>query len=403
MERVLRFRPYLNFNWIIHEGQKYFIIDCQLKTLKNPILIHSSLVDVLLGLLHGVSELDFKAQLATKFSLDEINDFVRMLEDQCLLQNDQWEDALQKLKNDFKKSPVREPFLEGKSFPQDPESRRNLVKTWLNQIDEHSQIQPDVIILPHIDYQRGWQVYAETLKNMRVLDKKRFAVFIGTDHKAGSRLLSICNKPYHIAGFSMALDTEGIKYLEKTVGDWIFDDMINHISEHSLEITMPFLEPVWHNDIKTIPIIVGPVEQMRDYDELKVNSEFLLFTRALSEYLSDKLRQTVFVLGIDFSHLGKAFGDPFELDDSELEKTGDYDSRLKNTFEIKNSEQLFNAFATENLRQKVCGFSTMTLLRQVFDNLKIQLEAVFGRYRQSLTQNNECLVSFWGSIGKILL
>lgn len=397
MSRLLRFRRYLDFSKIHYGGQDYIAINCLIGLSKDPALIHVGMAGALSQLLTGIPETEFKYLLSKKFSIKEISEFVEMLDKLKFLESEQIEEEISELKKSYVSLEAREPWLEGRSFPATKAARVQLINDLLNQVDSRGQIETDVIILPHIDYPRGWQVYAETVKSLKILEKKRFAVLIGTDHKGGSNLVSLCNKPYQLDGFKLEVDRQGINFLTQKAGDWILEDMIHHKTEHSLEITLPFLECILPKNIQTIPILVGAVENHRTYDELISNSQFKQFSSALAEYVSDKLTDTLFVLGIDFSHLGKSFGDPFEISDELLDRTQEYDSKLKASFEENTSKETFDRFVAENLRQKVCGFSSMILLREVLDKLSVKLEPLVERYRQAVNRSQECVVTFWGS------
>lgn len=397
MNRILKFRKYLDFSKIRYGDQEYIVVNCMLGLSKEPTLIHSSMAQALAGLLMGVPETEFKYFLAKSFPIKQVSEFVEMLDRLKLLESEEVDKEITDLKRQYISLQEREPWLQGKSFPEDRSSRIQYINELLAQVDQEKKFEADAIILPHIDFQRGWQVYAETIKSVKIPARKRFAVLIGTDHKAGSNLVAVCNKPYKIDGFRIDIDYSGVQFLTERAGDWILEDMIHHKTEHSLEITLPFLETVWSDHIKAIPILVGAVEQYRKHEELARDPQFSRFTNALAEYLSDKLNETVLILGIDFSHLGRSFGDPFEISDELLVNTQQFDSNVKLSFEEQKSVFLFDNFVADNLRQKVCGFSTMVLLREVFDKLGVKIEPFMGRYRQAVNRSNECVVTFWGS------
>ncbi|MCS6893610.1 MAG: AmmeMemoRadiSam system protein B [Deltaproteobacteria bacterium] len=397
MSRILRFRPFLSFFPVNWNNETYVAIQCNLNLLQQPVIFHSAIKEVLTLLIYGIKENEFKRILGTKLSVDEINKFIRMLDDNLLLESELWTSKFQNIKQTYFQAGLREPCLEGKLFPAKSDQRRALIKGWLSTSPSTDEIDnPDLIILPHIDYQRGWQIYANTIKSIKGLSRKRFAILIGTDHKPTTRLLSVSNKDYFIDGFRLPVWKDALVELNQKLGDWIFDDLINQKSEHSLEICLPFLETIWHDELLILPITVGGIDHLTKFEDLTSHSEFESFSSVLSEFLSDKIRDTVFILCIDFSHLGKTFGDPFEITDSLSEATRSFDNKLKEDFHFRSTKPLFEENVTLNLKQKVCGFSSLTLTRRIFDNLGLRLNSCSEFYRQAVTQNRECFVSFWG-------
>ncbi len=399
MSRILKLRPFLDFSRTEVNQQEYLVVSCKLNLLQTPILINASLTSLVQMLYYGTDRFTIEQVFKGHFSKDDFEAFLRFLDDNLLLESEKWSETLSLLTSEYFNLSLRQSFLEGKLFAQDPEKRREEIRRFLQEVSISSALtDPDLIILPHIDYLRGYKVYSSVLKSISGFRKKRRCLLIGTDHKFTRRLLSLSNKSYGISDFIVQVDLPFVDQVKEKVGEWIFDDMFNQKTEHSLEITLPFLESVWSKDMVTSFVTMGSIENFRNADQLKSWSDFSAAFRGFTEILNNKLEETVIILAIDFSHLGKYFGDPFELDEATLKETKDFDHSLLDAFFNSSSDKLFEKHLSLNFKFKACGFSSLVFVKAVLESLGAKILPWAQFYEQSLTHNNNCLVSFFGAV-----
>ncbi|MCC6056933.1 MAG: AmmeMemoRadiSam system protein B [Desulfurococcaceae archaeon] len=93
------------------------------------------------------------------------------------------------------------------------------------------------------------------------------------------------------------VDLELIDHLKKEYRD-LDDDALAHIREHSLEVQLPFLQFIYNETFKIVPIVVKSL----DYRQAEE------FARALKNAVTLLGRDTVIIASSDFTHHGSIYG-----------------------------------------------------------------------------------------------
>jgi len=361
----------------------------------QPVIIHSSLSGFLRDLLEGIPQ----ERLETILNQD-LRLVLEALRKNFLLDNREYQELKAAQARNFRDSPVREACFAGILYPAEPDERRLYVKSLLNRLETQSiQLSnPDVVIFPHIDYARGALAYAQALHVIKEISAKRLVILIGTDHKPSSRLFTVLNKDMSLPGKLFRVSKNALNQLERDVGQSIYENLFNHKTEHSIELALPFLEFLWHDDLEILPIIVSSFDNFRRYDDLKINPEFSAFTNSLKNLVTNP-SQTLIVLCIDFSHLGQEFGDPFTINEIASEETKKFDFNLQEEFCKCCPQNLFDGFITLNFKQKVCGFSSLVTIAEFISSFSSRIELFHNFYDQA--KKPESLVSFFGTVSKL--
>ena len=394
MEDLIKLRQDLQIKLINFQGANYFMLNCLHGLSPQPVLIHASLSGFLRDLLEGIP----RERLETILNQDP-HYVLEGLRKNFLLDNKEYQELKAAQARNFRDSPVREACFAGILYPADPNERRLYVKTLLNRLETQSlQLSnPDVVIFPHIDYARGAIVYAQALNVIKEVSAKRLVILIGTDHKPSSRLFTVLNKDMSLPGKLFRVSKNALQKLERDVGYSIYKNLLNHKTEHSLELALPFLEFLWHDNLEILPIIVSSFDNFRKYDDLKNNTEFNSFTSSLKNLITN-LSETLIVLCIDFSHLGREFGDPFTINEIASEETKKFDFNLQEEFSKCRPQSLFDGFISLNFRQKVCGFSSLVTIAELISSFSSRIELIHNFYNQA--KKPESLVSFFGTVSK---
>jgi AmmeMemoRadiSam system protein B len=93
------------------------------------------------------------------------------------------------------------------------------------------------------------------------------------------------------------VDLELIDHLKKEYRD-LDDDALAHMREHSLEVQLPFLQFIYNETFKIVPIVVKSL----DYRQAEE------FARALKNAVTLLGRDTVIIASSDFTHHGSIYG-----------------------------------------------------------------------------------------------
>ncbi len=183
---------------------------------------------------------------------------------------------------------IRNAIVAGKFYPDDPEELKKQIEKWLKNCP-NLKVKPKVIIAPHAGYIYSGLTAAKAFKQLENVKDIENVILIGPAHRVGYKGIALSTAGYYQTPLGkvklnsyLAKSLAGdhhipyVGYLDKA-----------HLSEHSLEVEVPFLQTVLKKDFKLLPVVVGQVS----FDEM---------AKFLNKVWGDK--NTVIVISSDLSH-----------------------------------------------------------------------------------------------------
>lgn len=186
-------------------------------------------------------------------------------------------------------TPIREPAVAGRFYPDDPEKLKAAVDGFLSDAKPASSERPIAIVSPHAGYIFSGQIAADAFAQTKGYSYD-LIVLLGVNHtSAGFNGVSV----YADGGFQTPLgvadiDSEAARRVMTRFPEAVFDESV-HRKEHSIEVQVPFVQVLFPNT-RILPIIVS----LRNPDDCT------RFGTALAEALRD--RNPLIVASSDLSH-----------------------------------------------------------------------------------------------------
>ena len=322
-----------------------------------------------------------------------------------LLDTPETQQALQNIQQSFRDSPLREAAFAGSVYPKNPSELEKTLEEYLkNGTVLFSADTEDPIVAiacPHIDYHRGWESYAATYRILETIDVPDVIVLLGTAHQAGAGLFHLSNKHFDTPLGAFAPASDLINEVARAYGEKrSFQSEFLHRSEHSLELQLPFLAKRFqeHGLPMLIPILVGSFHPfVLDGRSPMQAAEVSDFVAALGDTLSryhENAGNILFYSGVDFSHVGRHFGDAQTVSDGGLGEIERRDREMISHLENVDSEGLFSHIAEDHDRRRICGFPSLYTMFEVMADCGIESKGTTLDYRQSVNQESDCIVTF---------
>ena len=187
---------------------------------------------------------------------------------------------------------VREPAVAGQFYPGSKIELESLIDEYFKNVPDF-QIEGRIraLIVPHAGYEYSGQVAAYGYKAIANADFKR-VILIGNSHQEYFDGLSVWNSGYFRTPLGdIEIDEDFAKKLIDSNSKIIFRESA-HISEHSLEVQLPFLQKILPaSGWKIVPIILGNQESAVD-----------ILINALKDLIDD---HTLIIASSDLSHYPK--------------------------------------------------------------------------------------------------
>lgn len=151
---------------------------------------------------------------------------------------------------------VRTPAVAGMFYPGDAAELGRAVRGYLSKSAAKGEAAPKALIAPHAGYVYSGPVAASAYARLSLLKGQiKRVVLIGPSHRVGFKGLALCTaSAYAMPGRLIPIDRETEAKLSTLPGVGLLDQA--HLSEHSLEVHLPFLSEVL-GDFSLVPIVAG--------------------------------------------------------------------------------------------------------------------------------------------------
>lgn len=357
--RVLRTQPAMD------QGRKGIIMSDPMGISDHMVFVPGPLT-LLLPLLDGtrnIPTLKTGFELRTGFPITDmtIAQVVRQLDEALFLENERFSLVYTGVLNEYRSAVSRPPVLSGMCCPVEPVELGAFLDSYLEQPGNNKQKCPagiKGIISPHIDYERGGNIYAKVWSQAKkALRGTELIVILGTDHNDIEANITLTYQSYETPWGIVATDKQAIDELAGELGERIFKYELHHRKEHSIEAAL-----IWaHHLLKdtqheVLPILCGSFQQFIDSKESPSDENIIRSTIEFIRRLTGR-RRTVIVAAADLAHQGPVFGDPQPLDMVGRARMAKHDEELVSVMCRGNAEEFFALIREEGDSRHVCGVS----------------------------------------------
>ena len=305
-----------------------------------------------------------------------VRDFVRQLDQLLMLDSPRFEAAFRKLRDEYHPLEIRPAALEGRAYPADSaELGRKLDEDFeaaARMREEAGQPQaavdavPRALLAPHLDPRRAGPTIARAMLELgeRPAEPLRIVIF-GTGHELLGDLYALTRKHFETPIGKATCDLEFVDAVAALLGERAYRSELAHRHEHSIEFAVLYLlRRLRGHAFKIVPILCGGFHELiEDGKTPRQSEEFEALLSAVRETAVSRGGRTLYLAGVDLSHVGPRFGDPGtdERVRGEIEAT---DREALEAARRGDAEAWFEAIARHGDATRICGFApTYALLR----------------------------------------
>jgi len=333
-----RLRPVRGF-MTQHQGQPLLgLTDAQ--QVSDKMVFAAPAVQAVLGKFDGEHDLDqIVSEVGKGLSRDVLEPLVAQLDEAGLLAGPRFDamyDALKKSYDSQDHLPAGvsaqvadrlvvmargEDATDEQKAEEGPEKLREQFDAWIDQAlksasDPSFDKLPRVVFTPSVDYQMAWPNYAAVYGRMRVVDRPKRVVILGS-HQAGFATgVCGCDKGYETPLGVSPLARDLFDALTSALGDENAEKLLRHRYDHerahAIEAQVAWLQHVLGTDDET-PQVMGVLvhDPLRNGGESYDGEGLGLdpFIAALRRAVDELEGPTLIVAAADLAHVGPQFGD----------------------------------------------------------------------------------------------
>lgn len=286
-----------------------------------------------------------------------------------------------------------------------PKKVRELFDAWMNQAMQGATPSaltglPKAVIVPHVDYPRGWPNYASVYGRLRGLGRPDRVIILGTNHFGVATGVCGCDKGYESPLGVCEVDSYLVELLQQRLGPKLFENRYDHENEHSIELQIMWIQHVFGADSGgKYPKIFGAlvhdpsVNNGESYDGNGIGIQ--PFVDALREAIAKLPGTTLVISSADLSHAGPAFGDPLALAGevpeakAARERIVQHDREMLGLIAENKPHELVSSMAWQQNPTRWCSIGNIVAAMLAVDPTKVELL----NYVAAMDQQGMTLVS----------
>jgi AmmeMemoRadiSam system protein B len=294
-----------------------------------------------------------------------VDNALAQFDEACLLDNEHSQKALHDRLAAYRSLPYRHPALAGDAYPAEPAELADEFASYAqdDNLDSWKPWHGRGVISPHIDYQRGGNIYAQVWRRAEAAVKDaELALIFGTDHNGSAGSVTLTQKPYGTPFGVIPTDLALINALVDTIGPELFAEELHHHKEHSVELSAVWLQYLRGDDpCPMVPILCGSFHEfILTGDHPDDDARLTTFIETLQKETDGK--KVLAVASVDLAHVGPAFGDDFFMDNLRRAGIVASDRNLINAIAEGDAARFYNEIASIGDGNRICGLSSIYLM-----------------------------------------
>lgn len=361
-----------------YQEERALLVKDSLGLIKESILLKGEVLDII-SLINGERNIrDIQLELirlkgGVFMSSEAICEILSELDSAFLMDSEHYRQEKNKIIEEYSSLRVRKACLAGHSYPEAPEQLKAYLDSFFCPEKEASSGLGDkeirALVAPHIDLNIGKKIYSKAYQVLKNSFPKKI-VLLGTGHSLQGAFISMSEKDFETPLGRVKTDKKWVRKLKEAGKKIVLPSDIAHRSEHSLEFQLLFLQYLFGSEFSIIPILCGPFHQVLNKASrpsgIQGMNDFLNVLRLCVE---EQAKDTLIVVGVDFSHIGPKFGHR-EKASFLLFEAKEHDKILLDAICNGNLESFWAESRKANNKYNVCGFSALACLLELLSGKK---------------------------------
>jgi len=293
-----------------------------------------------------------------------IEELLAALDEAIFLENEHFDAVYAEALARYHALPHRPMLIAGEGYPADADELRAQFDAYLAAVGPVTPMPASgkLVFSPHIDYQRGHEVYARVWKEAKEMARAaELVIILGTDHHS-SHPITLTRQSYATPYGILPTDQLLMERLARAVGEEAaFAGELYHVGEHSLELVLTWLHHMREGQpVPVIPVLTGSLLPFLDAAYSPADDPLL--ARFLTELRAIR-RERPHVLVVasgDLAHVGPAFdGEP--VDAAKLAQISRLDDEMLARLAAGDAEGFWRIIQRERDENNVCGVAPFYL------------------------------------------
>jgi hypothetical protein len=296
---------------------------------------------------------------------EDVSKVVEILDAHGFLLTDRYLEIRRETEASYAQGGARTPHFAGKSYPAEAEALRTFLDGMFLGQDGPGTLPSATcgegapvrcLVVPHIDFHRGAAAYARGYLEMFRRGKPDTVFVFGVAHMAPPVPFMLTRKAYDTPFGTLEPDREALAALEASCEGWDpYEFEIAHRTEHSIEFQAVMLAYLYGPSVRIVPILCGPLCGETDGFDGAFDDAVETFLAACHAYGHEPGRRVSVIAGADLAHVGKRFGDSFDVSPEILARVEARDREDLSQAAQGNAASFYTSVMKDGNERRVCG------------------------------------------------
>lgn len=298
-----------------------------------------------------------------------VRDFIAQLDRMLMLDTPHFEEEFKKRREAWHQLEIRPAALEGRNYPAEREAcstfldehfeAARAMRTAANEPEAPADARPRALLAPHLDPRRAGPTIARAYLELGPEPKEPLRVVIfGTGHSLIRGKMALTRKHFETPLGRANCDMKFVDHVAARLGEAAYHGELAHRDEHSIEFQALYLRHrLGDRPFTIVPILCGAFHTLLDEHKRPTDDrEFRDLVEGVRDAEKTLGGATVYVAGVDFSHVGPRFGDP-PLDEQAKQDIETVDRAAIEAAMKGDADAWFDAIAAQDDATRICGFA----------------------------------------------
>jgi MEMO1 family protein len=298
---------------------------------------------------------------------DHVRQVVDFLGGHGFLLNARFQELYEATESAFRETNPRPAWMAGKSYPEAADELREYIDGFFTREgapeapprDRNDTAAPlPGLIAPHIDFDRGGRCYAHSYHALAAGGRPETVILFGVAHSGAETPFIVTGKdfetPFGVLKNRRELTDRLIDCLDGGGAVWEG----RHRTEHSLEFQAVMLAWRYGPDVRIVPVLCAMFSEDPAFNRPEELDEVNRFLAICRDYAADPANRVTVIAAADLAHVGRRFGDDFEINDGVVRAVRQRDDEdLASITECKGPEAFYRSVMRDANARKVCGLA----------------------------------------------
>lgn len=297
---------------------------------------------------------------------DDIQRVVAYLDEQGFLHTPRFTTLYQQVAQTFAQSPVRPAYLAGASYPAEAQHLRAFLDDFF--LRDHGpgawtgRQRPSAppgrcLIAPHIDFHRGGHAYAHGYWHFYQQGQPDTVFIFGVAHAAPPVPFLLTKKHFATPFGTLETDQDIVRRLEAACTWDPYEFEMVHRTEHSIEFQAVMLSYLYGPAVRIVPILCASFGGASALAPPTPHTDVEAFLEVCRSIVADAPHRVSVIAGADLAHVGRRFGDAFDVHDGIVQQVEDRDRADLQHVLTGDAGGFYRAVMRDHNQRRVCGLT----------------------------------------------